>query len=104
MALVHYSAAKAGIIGFTKALAQELGPMGITVNAIAPGLIDTPIFRKSQLPEEQIRGWIETAIGRTPVRRVGVPEDIAAACAYLASEEASFFTGQVMSPNGGIYT
>ena len=104
MGLVHYSAAKAGIIGFTKALAQELGPMGITVNAIAPGLIDTPILRKSQLPEEEIRGWIETFVGRTPVRRVGAPEDIAAACAYLASEEASFFTGQVMSPNGGMYT
>src|SRR6266851_974074 len=101
--LVHYSAAKAGIGGFTKALAQELGPMGITVNAIAPGLIDTPIIRKSQLPEEQIRGWIETIVGRTPVRRVGAPDDIAAACAYLASEEASFFTGQVMSPNGGMY-
>src|SRR5712691_2364622 len=103
MGLVHYSAAKAGIIGFTKALAQELGPMGITVNAIAPGLIDTPIIRKSQLPEEQIRGWIETIVGRTPVRRVGAPDDIAAACAYLASEEASFFTGQVVSPNGGMY-
>jgi len=104
MGLVHYSAAKAGIVGFSKALAQELGPMGITVNAIAPGLIDTPILRKSQLPEEQIRGWVETAVGRTPVRRVGAPDDIAAACAYLVSEEASFFTGQVVSPNGGIYT
>lgn len=102
--LVHYSAAKAGIIGFTKALAQELGPMGITVNAIAPGLIDTPILRKSQLPEEQVRGWVEMVVGRTPVRRVGVPDDIAAACAYLTSEEASFFTGQVVSPNGGMYT
>jgi NAD(P)-dependent dehydrogenase (short-subunit alcohol dehydrogenase family) len=104
MGLVHYSAAKAGIIGFTKALAQELGPIGITVNAIAPGLIDTPIIRKSQLPEEQVRGVIETVVGRTPVRRIGVPDDIAAACAYLVSEEASFFTGQVVSPNGGLYT
>lgn len=104
MGLVHYSAAKAGIIGFTKALAQELGPMGITVNAIAPGLIDTPIIRKSRLPEEQVRGWVEMVVGRTPVRRVGVPDDIAAACAYLTSEDASFFTGQVVSPNGGMYT
>lgn len=103
MGLVHYSAAKAGIIGFSKALAQELGPMGITVNAIAPGLIDTPILRKSEIPEEQIQGFIEAAVGRTPVRRVGVPDDIAAACAYLVSEEASFFTGQVVSPNGGLY-
>ena len=102
--LVHYSAAKAGIIGFTKALAQEVGPIGITVNAIAPGLIDTPILRKSDLPEEQVRGFIETIVGRTPMRRVGVPDDIAAACAYLVSEEASFFTGQVVSPNGGMYT
>ena len=101
---MHYSAAKAGIIGFTKALAQELGPSGITVNAIAPGLIDTPILRKSSLPEEQIRGFVEAAVGRTPVRRIGKPDDIAAACAYLVSEEASFFTGQVVSPNGGIYT
>ena len=103
MGLVHYSAAKAGIIGFTKALAQELGPMGITVNAIAPGLIDTPILRKSAFPEAQVRGFIEAIVSRTPVRRVGVPDDIAAACAYLASEEASFFTGQVVSPNGGMY-
>jgi NAD(P)-dependent dehydrogenase (short-subunit alcohol dehydrogenase family) len=102
--LVHYSAAKAGIIGFTKALAQEVGPLGITVNAIAPGLIDTPILRKSDIPEEQLRQFIETIVGRTPVRRVGVPDDIAAACAYLVSEEASFFTGQVVSPNGGMYT
>lgn len=102
--LVHYSAAKAGIIGFTKALAQEVGPMGITVNAIAPGLIDTPILRKSDLPEEQVQQFIETVVGRTPVRRVGIPDDIAAACAYLVSEEASFFTGQVISPNGGMYT
>jgi 2-hydroxycyclohexanecarboxyl-CoA dehydrogenase len=104
MGLVHYSAAKAGIIGFTKALAQELGPVGITVNAIAPGLIDTPILRKSEISEEQVQEFIETAVGRTPMRRVGVPEDIAAACAYLTSEEASFFTGQVVSPNGGLYT
>jgi NAD(P)-dependent dehydrogenase (short-subunit alcohol dehydrogenase family) len=103
MGLVHYSAAKAGIIGFTKGLAQELGPVGITVNAIAPGLIDTPILRRSQIPEEQVRGFIETAVGRTPVRRVGAPDDIAAACAYLVSAEASFFTGQVVSPNGGMY-
>jgi 2-hydroxycyclohexanecarboxyl-CoA dehydrogenase len=104
MGLVHYSAAKAGIIGFTKGLAQELGPSGITVNAIAPGLIDTPILRKTSMPEDQINAFIEPVLGRTPVRRIGKPEDIAAACAYLTSEEASFFTGQVMSPNGGIYT
>ena len=103
MGLVHYSAAKAGIIGFTKALAQELGPMGITVNAIAPGLIDTPILRRDGVLTERMQKFINMTVTRSPVRRTGVPDDIAAACAYLVSEEASFFTGQVMSPNGGMY-
>lgn len=101
--LTHYSAAKAGIIGFTKALAHELGPMGITVNAIAPGLIDTPILRRDEVLTERMQKFISLTVNRSPVRRVGVPDDIAAACAYLASPEASFFTGQVMSPNGGMY-
>jgi NAD(P)-dependent dehydrogenase (short-subunit alcohol dehydrogenase family) len=102
--LTHYSAAKAGIIGFSKALAQELGPMGITVNAIAPGLIDTPILRRDGVLTERMQKFINLTINRSPVRRTGVPDDIAVACAYLASEEASFFTGQVVSPNGGMYT
>ncbi|MBI3304690.1 MAG: SDR family oxidoreductase [Deltaproteobacteria bacterium] len=101
--LVHYSAAKAGIVGFTKALAHELGPMGITVNAIAPGLIDTPILRKDEAITERMQQFIDMTVRRSPVRRVGEPDDIAAACAYLCSEEASFFTGQVVSPNGGMY-
>ena len=96
-ALAHYAAAKAGMIGFTKAVAIEVGPQGITVNAIAPGLIDTPLLRKSQVPD----AIFEHARRETPVRRIGAPDDIAAACAYLVSEEASFFTGRVMSPNGG---
>ena len=95
--LVHYAAAKAGIIGFTKALATEVGARGVTVNAIAPGLIDTPLLRKSGVPDAVFRGSLQ----QSPVGRIGQPEDIAAACAYLVSEEASFFTGQVMSPNGG---
>jgi len=99
--LVHYSAAKAGIIGFTKGLAAELGPMGVTVNAIAPGLIDTPILLRDGVLSE--RKFKEITAHRAPVRRNGEPEDIAAACSYLVSEEASFFTGQVMSPNGGMY-
>jgi 2-hydroxycyclohexanecarboxyl-CoA dehydrogenase len=103
MGLVHYSAAKAGIIGFTKALAQELGPMGITVNAIAPGLIDTPILRRDGVLTGRMQKFINITVNHSPVRRTGVPDDIAAACAYLVSEEASFFTGQVMSPNGGMY-
>src|SRR6266545_493209 len=101
--LVHYSAAKAGIVGFTKVLAQELGPMGITVNAIAPGLIDTPILRRGGVLTERMQKFINMTVNRSPVRRAGVPDDIAATCAYLASAEASFFTGQVMSPNGGMY-
>ena len=101
--LVHYSAAKAGIVGFTKALAQELGLMGITVNAIAPGLIDTPILRIDGAITQRMQRFIDMTVKHSPVRRAGVPDDIAAACAYLASEEASFFTGQVMSPNGGMY-
>jgi NAD(P)-dependent dehydrogenase (short-subunit alcohol dehydrogenase family) len=96
-ALTHYAAAKAGVIGFTKALALEVGPVGVTVNAIAPGLVDTPLLRKSGVPE----GILRAAVTQAPVRRLGTPEDVAAACAYLVSEEASFFTGQVMSPNGG---
>jgi 2-hydroxycyclohexanecarboxyl-CoA dehydrogenase len=95
--LTHYAAAKAGIIGFTKALAIEVGPLGVTVNAIAPGLIDTPLIRRAGTPE----AIIEAAAQQAPVRRIGTPEDIAAACAYLVSEEASFVTGQVLSPNGG---
>jgi 2-hydroxycyclohexanecarboxyl-CoA dehydrogenase len=96
---VHYSAAKAGILGFTKALAQELGATGVTVNAIAPGMIDTPILRKSALTDDMIRRVVE----RSPAKRIGRPEDIAAACAYIVSEEASFLMGQVLSPNGGTY-
>ena len=98
-ALVHYAASKGGVVGFTKALALEVGPSGITVNAIAPGLIDTPMVRNAQVPS----ALIEHTVQRTPMRRVGQPEDIAAACAYLVSEEAGFVTGQVLSPNGGTY-
>jgi len=97
---VHYSAAKAGIIGFTKGLAFELGSVGITVNAIAPGLIDTPILKNASLREETIAEIVR----QQPVARIGVPDDIAACCAYIVSEEASFLTGQVLSPNGGTHT
>lgn len=97
--LTHYAAAKAGIIGFTKALALEVAAFGVTVNAIAPGLVETPLLAKSGMPQE-VR---DRVVQQMPVRRIGTPDDIAAACAYLASEEASFFTGQVMSPNGGGY-
>ncbi len=98
-ALAHYAAAKGGILGFTKALAHELGPSGITVNAIAPGLIDTPMVRQTAIGEKLLARMGVSL----PVQRVGSPEDVAAACAYLVSEEAGFVTGQVISPNGGAY-
>jgi NAD(P)-dependent dehydrogenase (short-subunit alcohol dehydrogenase family) len=96
---VHYSAAKAGIAGFSKGLALELGSSGITVNAIAPGLIETPILKGASLENATIAAIVK----HTPVGRIGVPDDIAACCAYLVSEEASFVTGQILSPNGGMH-
>lgn len=96
--LVHYSAAKAAIVGFTKALAKEVASFGVTVNAVAPGVIQTPGL--GVVSEEMRQRFIKS----TPVGRLGQPVDIAAACAYLSSEEASFVTGQVLSPNGGFYT
>lgn len=100
---VHYSAAKAALIGFAKALAKEVAPHGITVNAIAPGIIKTPILKSVEMSKEKIDKVVNHFLQRTPLGRVGQPEDIAYACLYLASEEASFVTGQVISPNGGYY-
>jgi len=98
--MTHYVAAKAGVIGFTKALALELGPKGITVNTIPPGFIDTPMLRRSE--EKGLLGKdVDFHAAHTPVRRVGRPEDIAAACSFLVSEEASYITGQVIGVNGG---
>jgi NAD(P)-dependent dehydrogenase (short-subunit alcohol dehydrogenase family) len=98
--MTHYSAAKAGVVGFTKALAQELGPRGITVNTIPPGFIDTPMLRRTE--ERGFLGpGIRAAEATTPVRRVGRPEDVAAACAFLVRDDASYITGQLISVNGG---
>jgi 2-hydroxycyclohexanecarboxyl-CoA dehydrogenase len=93
-----YVAAKSAVNGLTKSLALEYGPSGITVNAVPPGFIDTPMLRKSEA-----RGYlvVEKNIEATPVRRIGRPEDIAAACAFLISEEAGYITGQILGVNGG---
>jgi 3-oxoacyl-[acyl-carrier protein] reductase len=91
----HYSAAKAGILGFTRSLAREVGTSGITVNAIAPGFIETPMTDVLSPLMRQM--WI----ANTPLQKSGVPADIAMAAVYLASDEAGFVTGQILSPNGG---
>ena len=92
---VHYSTAKAGLIGMTKALAKELGPSGITVNAIAPGLIDTDMNRC--LSDDDIRAIAD----ETPLMRIGTPSEVAKAALFLAGEGASFITGEVMNVSGG---
>lgn len=93
-----YVAAKSAVNGLTKSLALEYGPAGITVNAVPPGFIDTPMLRAAEG-----RGYlkVQESIESTPVRRIGRPEDIAAACAFLISEEAGYITGQVLGVNGG---
>jgi len=93
---VSYSAAKAAIIGFTRALAKETGPSGITVNCVAPGVIDTDM--NSDLTKEDI----SDLCSQTPLGRMGTPDEIAGVILFLASEKASFITGQVISPNGGL--
>lgn len=92
---VAYSATKAAVIGLTRALAKELGPSGITVNSVAPGVIDTDMNRN--LDEASIEALKE----ETPLGVLGTPEDIAASILFLASPGADFITGQVLSPNGG---
>ncbi len=92
---VHYSAAKAGLRGFTMALAKELGPSGITVNCIEPGVIDTEM--NASLDEETRRELCES----TPMCRLGKPEEVAAVACFLASKEASFITGQIIGVDGG---
>ena len=100
----HYASSKAGMIGLTKSLGLELGRMGITVNTIPPGSIETPMSRRAA-EEGRFRGGTLDDVARTlPVRRIGVPEDIAGACAYLVSDEAGYVTGQIIGVNGGRVT
>ncbi len=97
--MTHYVSAKSGVNGLTKSLALEFGPSGVTVNAIPPGFIDTPMLRSAE--QRGNLGDIEKTIAATPVRRIGKPEDIAATCAFLVSEEAGYITGQIVGVNGG---
>jgi len=94
----NYAASKAGLIGFTKALALEVASRGITANVVAPGLIETDMTRA--LTESARDEWAS----KVPLRRLGTPADIASAVCFLASDEASYITGQVLAVNGGMYT
>jgi 3-oxoacyl-[acyl-carrier protein] reductase len=92
----NYAASKAGMIGFTKALAQEIAQRGVTVNCVAPGFIESPM---TDALNEQQKAQI---MGTIPSGRLGTPSDVAAACVYLASEEAAYVTGQTLHVNGGM--
>ena len=92
---VNYSAAKGGVIAATKALAQEVGKKKVTVNAVAPGFIKTDMT--NDMPEDQLKSMI-------PLNRFGLPEEVAEVVGFLASEKASYITGEVISVNGGLYT
>jgi 3-oxoacyl-[acyl-carrier protein] reductase len=92
----NYSASKAGMIGFTRTVARELGARGVTVNAVAPGFIETQMT--DALPEEMRKSTLE----RIPLGRLGTPEDVGAAVAFLASDAASYITGQILTVDGGM--
>ena len=98
-----YSAAKAGVIGFTKTLAQENARYGITANAIAPGPIETPLLMGAKEYGEIGQRIVEGMVSKTPLRRLGQPEEVAAAIAFLASDDASYVTGQSLGVSGGLY-
>jgi len=95
---IHYAAAKGAVLAFTRAAARELGAMGIRINAIAPGVIDTPMTARVD------EALLAPMVGMTPLRRKGTAAEIAATALHLASDESSFTTGQWISPNGGLIT
>lgn len=96
MGQANYTAAKAGIVGLSKTLAIEYATKGITVNCIAPGFIETPM---TDVLNDKIK---EVILVKIPMKRMGTPDDIAAACVFLASKEANYMTGQTLHPNGGM--
>lgn len=93
----HYTASKGGIIGMSETLAVEWAPLGINVNVIAPGAIDTPMVQAAQLPKEAM----DAMLGRIPLKRIGRPEEVSALVVFLASEEASYITGATFYVDGG---
>jgi 2-hydroxycyclohexanecarboxyl-CoA dehydrogenase len=95
--MAHYASSKGGVIGFTKALAQEFAASGITANNVPPGFVDTPMLRGSPVDVDAIASV-------SPMKRPGRPEDIAAAVSYLASDAAGYVTGHTLSVNGGRYS
>lgn len=100
--MTAYAASKGGVIAFTKSLAQELAPSGITVNNVPPGFVDTPMLRN-----EGVAGMgasVDAVAAHSPMKRPGRPENIAAACAFLASDDADYITGHTLSVNGGRYS
>jgi len=99
--MAHYVASKGGVIALTKALALELAPHGITVNNIPPGMIDTPMLRRAEA-DGNVANLEKIAPRVIPVGRAGTPEEIAATCGFLCSDEAAFITGQVIGVNGGM--
>ncbi|MYM62818.1 SDR family NAD(P)-dependent oxidoreductase [Pseudomaricurvus sp. HS19] len=94
--MTHYGATKGGIVGLTKTLAIEFAASGITVNHVPPGFVDTPMLRASPVD-------VDGFAVHTPMKRAGKPEEVAAACAYLVSDDAGYVTGQTLSVNGGRY-
>jgi len=98
--MAHYTASKGGLIAMTRSLAVELGAKGITVNSVSPGFIDTPMARRA-IEGGKFQVSAEQIVAGYPIPRLGLPEEIAAACCFLASDDASYITAQVLGVNGG---